>query len=101
MEESRTLRRRLYELYSDYAMPSATALTRPTCSVEGANVVALTRFLASLSQRSKFVWVSVTIQLLADSIEIRAPTVAHDRVGAAKLNAGNQRWINAEPEGQL
>jgi len=35
---------------------------------EGPNVVALTRFLASLSQRSRFVWVSVTIQLLADSI---------------------------------
>ena len=56
---------------------------------------------ASLSQRSRSGRCPITIQLLADSIEIRTPTVTHDRVGAAKLNAGNQRRINAEPEGQL
>ena len=44
---------------------------------------------------------SSRLQLLADSIEIRAPTVAHDRVAAVKLDAGDQGRIGAKRERQL
>ena len=83
------------------AMPSATASTRPTCSATGASVVALTRAFASLSQLSRSAGVFVTVQLLANSIEIRPPVVAHDRVAAVQLDAGDQGRIGAKLEWQF
>src|SRR5271167_2554989 len=83
------------------AMPSAIASTRPTCSVAGASDAVLTRSFAAVSQRSRTAGVFVTVQLLADSIEVRSPAVAHNRIAAVKLDTGNQRRIGAEREWQF
>ena len=83
------------------AMPSAIASTRPTCSATGASDVSLTRSFALVSQLSRAALMFVTVQLLADSIEVRSPAVAHGRVAAMQLDAGNQGRIGAKREWEL
>jgi hypothetical protein len=50
---------------------------------------------------SRTAGVFVTVQLPADSIEIRSPAVAYNRVAAVKLDAGNQGGISAKCESRF